>query len=175
MSQGWTTIFMGPPAEAEVLRGELEARGIPVFIPDDALRTIDPFMVGGLLIFDRAVQVPDSAAVRVRECLRASDNESEMREGEQELPADFFEGEPKNGDEAELSAEVVKLSRRILWCSILPIGAPFILWEIGQYLNAVRRLGRKPPMYRTTVAAACISPVYFAATFVPIIWELRGH
>lgn len=174
MAQGWTTVFMGPPAEAEVLRAELEAKGIPVLIPEDALRTIDPFMVGGLLIFDRAVQVPDSAALRARELLGARRDEPEMREGEEELPADFFQDESKLDPDAALLAEVATLSRRIRWAAIIPFGAPFVLWQIGAYLDAVKRLGRKPPTHRITIAAAWISPVYFAIAIAPTYWALRG-
>ncbi|HTF88105.1 MAG TPA: hypothetical protein VK843_06815 [Planctomycetota bacterium] len=160
MGQGWTTVFTGEAAEAEFLRSRLEARGIPALIPDETVRTLNPTMVGGLLMFDRAVEVPDSAVLDARECLDEREEDSEMRAGEQELPADFFDAE--SGAEAELLARANLLSRRIRWSAILPIGVFFILFQIRPYLDVVARLNAKPALHRTTLAAALISPVYCA-------------
>jgi len=162
MSQGWTTIFMGPPGEAEALRAGLEARGIPTFIPDDAIRTIDPLAFGGLLVFDRALQVPPSAVAQARAYLDGLDD-AEIREGEQELPSDFFEVEPE--PDAELSARVAGLSRRIRWASLFPLALPWLVVQFFQYLRLVERMEQPPPLHRTTVAMASLAPVIAAIVF----------
>ncbi|MEO6709437.1 MAG: hypothetical protein ABI054_11435 [Planctomycetota bacterium] len=161
MAQGWTTVFTGEVGEAEVLRTRLEAQGIPTLIPDEAVRTLNPTMVGGLLMFDRAVQVPDVAAHDARERIAERDEDSEMRAGEQELPADFFD-EERSADSDRL-ARANLLSRRIRWSAILPIGVFFLVFQIRPYFEAVERLGSKPPLHRTTIAGALISPFYFAS------------
>jgi hypothetical protein len=115
------------------------------------------------------VQVPDVAVLVARQCLESSDEDSEIRDGELELPADFFEeNQPKAV--ADLSKRVLQLSQRIRWCAIIPLGAPFVLWHLREYLDLVEQQGCIPPLHRTTIAAAWLSPIWFLMYFAPIIF-----
>jgi len=160
MSQGWSTVFVGPPVKAEILRSKLQAEGIPVLIPDEGLRTVDPYMVGGAFIFDREVQVPEVAVVEARECLEGLDEGGEIREGEQELPAGFFE--VKADAQPDLSRRAEQISHRILWGTLAPYFLPIVLWQFAEYSTVARQLGSRPPLYRATIAAVVVSMAYFA-------------
>lgn len=128
----WTTVFMGPVAQAELLRCELEAMGIPVFIPDENIRTIDPIAVGGLLVFDRAVQVPPSAVERARAVVEGLDGVRQPTEAETELPADDFESESTPApDRAQARAEAGARSRRILWGTLFALVGWVVPWQLG--------------------------------------------
>ena len=170
MSQGWITVFTGPFAEAAVVRSKLEARGIPVFIPGEAMRPLAPLGDFGVeLTLDPAVQVPASAVEEARAWIESRDEDSAVRADEQELPANFFETD--DAVDPDLLARARTLSRCIIWGAIFPLGAPFALWNLGPYLKEVERLGRKPPYHRATIVAACLSPL----NFVPfILYTLMG-
>jgi hypothetical protein len=184
MGLGMTTVFMGSVGEAAAICAMLEARGIPAYIPDELARTLVPFDVGGLMVLDRAVQVPESAAERAREyiaghhgegefaasTLEGSDPVGALREGEAELPADYFAGPPE--EERERRAAAAALGRRILWASILPIGLPFVLLQIGPYLRAVELLKEKPSQHRLTIQAALLSPFWCAGAWLPVWYYL---
>lgn len=184
----WTTIFMGPVAQAEMLRCELEAKGIPVFIPEENIRTIDPFMVGGLLVFDRAVQVPPSAVARAREVVDGLDGAQEPKEAETELPADYFEAEAEAAptpDETRARAATAAQSRRILWTALFTMVWWFVPWQFEDviwlavpsalyalavlvqsrgYLTAVKNPALRPPLHAVTVVAVVLAGLSVVAT-----------
>lgn len=60
MTSRWVTIDVCEYGEALVLRGELEANGIPVDLPGEVMIRSDMFMRGGNA-FTLEVRVPDSA------------------------------------------------------------------------------------------------------------------
>lgn len=173
MSQGWITVFAGSTGEAELARSRLEASGIPVLIPDDTMRSLNPFEIGGLLMFDRQVQVPASALDAARARLLEVDSSAEPSPAETELPADFFE--PETDPDAELLGRLTALSSRIRWGAVIVIGAPFVLWQFASYWQGVRDLGRKPPQHGLTLAAVAISVLLTFAVCAMIYLQPTAH
>jgi hypothetical protein len=175
-----TTVYMGAAGEAAAVCAMLQSRGIPAFIPDDWIRTLAPFDTGGLLLFDRAVQVPDAAADAARAMLEERDEGSEPRPDEQELPPGFFEEEgeqvlpPGFFEEGKEGSEALRLTaaasgRRIRWAAVTPFGLFFVPFQIGPYLRAVAQLGTPPPHHRATIVAAFLSPVFGLIWIGPMI------
>lgn len=66
----WVTLQEGPPSAILVVQAELEAHGIPTFVPAMMTKMADPMITGGNC-FDWSLQVPESALVAARELLRA--------------------------------------------------------------------------------------------------------
>lgn len=69
MNDRWTTLNEGSPGLILAQQAELEAHGIPTFIPSMQMKTIDPVWLGGNL-FDWELQVPASVLEAARELLR---------------------------------------------------------------------------------------------------------
>lgn len=99
MTSRWVTIRVCDYGEALVLRGELEANGIPVDVPGESMIRSDLFMRGGNG-FALEVRVPDTAEAAARELLApfASDGRAEFggtAEQKHALEREFeAEGEP---------------------------------------------------------------------------------
>jgi hypothetical protein len=160
--------------EALAVRSRLEARGIPVFIPGESLRPFAPLgNLGVELTLDPTVQVPASALDAARACLEERDEQSAIRSDEHELPSDFFEAEPVVAPNLLVRAHT--LSRCIIWGAVFPLGAPFALWNLGPYLETVKTLDPKPPNHRTTILAACLSPLNLVPFVLYILMDAKGH
>lgn len=69
MSGRWVTLREGSPGLILVEQAELEAHGIPTYIPSLNVKFADPTITGGNC-FDWELQVPDSALVAAQELLR---------------------------------------------------------------------------------------------------------
>jgi hypothetical protein len=66
----WVTLDVGSPGLMMVLQAELEAHGIPTFVPSLMMKVTDPAVVGGGNVFDWELQVPQSRLAEARELLR---------------------------------------------------------------------------------------------------------
>lgn len=99
MTSRWVTIRVCEYAEALVLRGELEANGIPVDVPGESMLRSDLFLRGGNG-FALEVRVPETAEADARALLApfVSDGRSEFggtAEQKHALEREFdVEGEP---------------------------------------------------------------------------------
>ena len=176
MTQGWTTVFTGPIAEAGVVRARLEAQGIPVYVPNESMGPLAPLGdLGVELTLDPQVQVPASAVEAARACLADKGEDVEPKPGEEVLPDGFFDAEPGPEVDRQLLARVKTLSRCILWGAVFPLGFPFALWNLPEYLELSRRLGVRPPNHRITIAAACLSPLNMLGILVPILMDRAGR
>lgn len=68
-SESWVCVYVGLPAMAELLCGELEDEGIPTHVPDRFLQVSDPLAIGGPNQFRGRVFVPREHEARARELL----------------------------------------------------------------------------------------------------------
>ncbi|MCC6405979.1 MAG: hypothetical protein IT453_02350 [Planctomycetes bacterium] len=68
MSGRWVTLHEGSPGLILAEQAELEAHGIPTYIPSLNVKFADPTITGGNC-FDWELQVPDSALAAARELL----------------------------------------------------------------------------------------------------------
>lgn len=69
MSGRWVTLHEGSPGAILVLQAELEAHGIPTYVPAMMTKLADPTITGGNC-FDWTLQVPEGALSAARELLR---------------------------------------------------------------------------------------------------------
>jgi hypothetical protein len=69
VSDRWVPFSEGSPGLILAQQAELEAHGIPTFIPSMQMKTIDPVWLGGN-VFDWELHVPASALEAARELLR---------------------------------------------------------------------------------------------------------
>ena len=69
-SHRWSTVLMAPQLETFVLKATLEEEGIPCFLPDGHIKTIDPFVSGANALM-HAVQVREEHLEKAREILEA--------------------------------------------------------------------------------------------------------
>ena len=132
------------------------------------MKILNPFDTGGL-IFDYSVMVPRSASAAA--CLLLSDapEDSQVREDEQELPAEFFAADPPSPKEDLYLRSCQDLSRRIRWGAVSVLGAPFAICQLDPYLRAVRQLGRKPPQHVATLVAFAVACVQVAAVVLLVL------
>ena len=72
------TLEIGPLWKMELLRDVLGERGVPAFVADSNLKTIDP-LITGAMSFDARLQVPEEAVDSARAAL------AEAREEGKEL------------------------------------------------------------------------------------------
>lgn len=175
MSKDWTIAFTGSIAEANMVQAELEAAGIPAFMPDANMRTMDPFLLGGGDFLDATVCVPRSAAERAQEVIAEATTKTRT-------PADFaFEGDPgeaavepdeiaPNEADAALASRVRKLAQRIRFGSISIIGVPFALAALPEYFRGVRAIGQRPPGHGLTLAAGVFALAQVAVLAL-MIWS----
>lgn len=112
MTSRWVTIRVCEYAEALVLRGELEANGIPVDVPGESMLRSDLFLRGGNG-FALEVRVPESAVDAARELLAPFDD-AETRAlagGDERAPV----AEPPSDPSARSVAERVRWGSTSWW------------------------------------------------------------
>ncbi len=152
VSRDFITIFEGSPAEAQVLRVALEARGIHTYLANQFVKSIDPFITG-VGMFDLALQVPQNEAA---EAINAV---TEIRVSKREAV------EPHASDDLEVSLE--RLGRSLRWGAILVIAAaavPIVEWVAiavfalfyVKYVVSTVRLGIEPRAHSLTLLSAVI-------------------
>jgi hypothetical protein len=71
VSVRWVTLQVGSPGAITVAQAELEAHGIPTFVPWMHTKLADPTITGGGHVFDWELQVPESRVAEARELRRA--------------------------------------------------------------------------------------------------------
>jgi hypothetical protein len=139
MTAHMVTVFAGPLWEATILRGRLEEEGIPAVLPDETIKTMDPFITGANA-FDFSLAVRADHAAQATELLAS------------------WRGEPKpSAEEPALLEELRSLSRRARWASIWVVTAPYALVLAYRYVSMARRFGVRPRDYPYTLLAVLMS------------------
>lgn len=135
MGMQWVTVYWGSPGRSLLAQNALEAAGIPTFLPDDAMRHADPFLVGPMGL-QTIVQVP-----------------APERDAALEILADFQHDSPP-ADPARV--EIERLARRLvlgcLFVGMLPLLLPWVLLNAWMYFGAVARSQTRPPGHGVTIA-----------------------
>jgi hypothetical protein len=143
MSSTWTEVFAGPAWKAELLKGELEERGIPTFAPDANIQTIDPFMRVGQ-VFDLHVLVPHDRSAEALAVIAECSQDAP-------LPPDATDDDTPPAD-AELK-RLEAVGRRIRWSAIVGMFAPYGLWLAASYVPAATRQTVRPGYHHWTLFA----------------------
>lgn len=129
------TVLLGSWAEVLVLQAALEDQGIQTFIPNQNIKTIDPYITG-MNALDVRLQVPRLQFPLAAEAL------TRLREEKQE------------GHDPELLFPVEALGRRVRWATLIlpPVGLVFGIL----YLLKTRPMQTKPIHHGRTLAAVWI-------------------
>lgn len=185
----WVTISAGPPWQAEMDKARLEAEGIPVFLPDATMKTVDPFATGANPLFSQ-VRVPPELAERALEVLAmrsdatdepvdldalalAAGSEEQATlaleddDGQDEAEADAPAEEVRDDDDAPWTQpEVEALATRLRWSALLAVTFPLALWYGVLYLAAVRSGGMRSRWHGLTLLGITLAGLYLAA----VLW-----
>ena len=163
----WVTVEIGPPWRVELMWTALEEQGIPAFIPDRNLKTIDPFITAPLSL-DCHLQVPEEHAAEAREVL---DEVASLQE--ESPPEDQLQHEPgisqdidaanDEDHEARETARLADIGKRIQWATLLVVTQVFVFYYAFQYYRELRKTDARPAGHRITVAAI---------VFVALTWGL---
>jgi len=137
MSESWVTVRVGLPGSIAALRVALEANGIPTFVPDEAMKSWDPFITGANAL-DSRLQVPSSRLEEARAILD---------EGREERPAP---------DPAQQARE---LARRMAFASMWFVTAPYVFFLAPRYFALIRQGGGRPDNHRYALLAMGIAIV----------------
>ncbi|MGE3164024.1 MAG: hypothetical protein AB7O52_03905 [Planctomycetota bacterium] len=163
-----------PLATAGMFRALLEDEGVPTFVPDEFMKTIDPFITG-VSPLDVCLQVPAPAATRALEVLREhrAAAQVELQPSPTTPEGDTNDQEPvQDAEESELSS----VGRSIRWASVLsitwPITCPIALIRAPAYFVGVRRLGRRPIHHKLTVWATVWAAVQLVIVGLGILLRL---
>ena len=143
---GNVTLEIGPPWKMELLRDVLAEHGVPSFVVDSNIKTIDPFLTGALS-FDARLDVPEEAAQDARAALAAARAEGAA-----------LQATPEGRDEAEeapdpVLEELTDLGRRIRWAVLLFWVQPFAFVYGWRYLSRLSLARRRPPGHAFTLLA----------------------
>jgi hypothetical protein len=166
MDKRWKCVFTGGYGPSLLIQAELEANDIPAFVPDQNLKTWDPYVVGGN-IFDRSVFVPVRASGWAREIL-AGPTEDERAEA-----AASFEESAAVGPmpaEAQMPEEgrIAALARWIQWSTPFVLASPWALCLSCVYLSRVHKTGRRPARHGLTLLAMVVNTVQLCRLFQPL-------
>ena len=167
---GLASVYSGPIGVAHTLRATLESAGFLVFIPDENMKLLDPFVTGANCL-EVSVQVPATDVDAVREHLASAKVEDVPEEPEPEPDT-----ESQDGD-VQLARDVRRVVLRMKWAiafqllffDFLPI--PLLL--VPRYVRLVGRMDELPPehpaactMFVSSLALATIYSAIWAALFV---------
>jgi len=159
------TLEVGPIWRMQLLQTLLEERGVPSFLPDANLKTIDP-AITGLLAFDARLEVPVARLEEARAVLREAAEELEELSQvppAQGAPASAAEGAPEPADfgearrlvpPAEAGREDLEaLGRRLRWAVLLIVTQPFAVLYAWRYFRGLARGLPRPRGHRYNLAA----------------------
>lgn len=150
-----TTVFAGPPWLVMLLEGRMEAAGIPSFVPDRLVKTIDPFITGASPL-DLRLQVPAAHLADARALVEEYEAE-ERRAAAVPSP-----------EAAELAVD--RHGRRIRWAALFGVTAPFALYYAPRYVRAAAALPARPRSHAWTLAAFPLAVLTGALA----LWWLTG-
>ncbi len=159
------TIFTGSMAEALSLHAALRAEGFDAFLPDQTIKTVDPFITG-MDALSMRISVPADQVEEARQAIR------DLRAAGPAAP----DGEPGASPPEEDAlpapeAEVEKLASRMGWafCLFPPIGVYLGI----RYLIASARLERTSRHHGRVLAILTICSIQTAMVIAIVLAELR--
>lgn len=150
------TLDLGPIWKMQLLQTFLEERGVPSFVPDANLKTIDP-TVTGTLSFDARLEVPEDRLTDARAALAEAEEElAELRTvslDEQAMAAPLAETVEDGAPAVEAFSErerlvdpgtaeredLEALGLRLRWAALMPWTHPFALLHGWRYFRALAR------------------------------------
>lgn len=178
------TLDIGPIWKMQLLQTFLEERGVPSFLPDSNLKTLDP-TITGTLAFDARLEVPAERVVEARAALQEAEAElAELQRtalpAEDDLAASPAQDDPPSsadfGDERRLLArpeaqveDLEELGRRLRWAVLLLVTQPFAVLYGWRYLRALARGAPRPRGHAFNVA----SLVVMVGTWIVLFEFLR--
>lgn len=142
LSEQWVQVYCGPMAMAQMLCEVLSSRGIPAFVPNRNLVHNDMSSVGG--------NVLDARVLVAREEHEAA-NAIVARETARELDAAGVAA--LAAEESDAERAVQRIGRRVAYSVVIPLFAPFGLWQAWHYFRAARALPRAPRSHGLVIAA----------------------
>jgi hypothetical protein len=143
MSSRWVALMQGSIPEVITLQASCESIGIPTWVPDMNLIQADPFIRGGNAL---ALQlfVPED---RLADALS-------FKEGVEEVRAAHVARRDADGGAL---ARLETLGKRVRWCSVLGVTAPFGIWLGVRYLREAHASPVRPTNHAHTVVAFWVS------------------
>lgn len=122
----WIPIHRGSLSDVIVLRGELEANGIPADVPEVTIGIMDPFVRGGN-VFVYELRVPERDVARALSVIeRWKPLELQVAERLEHGPIDDGGTMPADAEGNELVHLRVRI-RRMWWSSITAFFSPYCL------------------------------------------------
>ena len=132
----WVTVFTGSFSQVLSMRTLVEGEGILTWVPDETMKTVDPF-VTGVNPLGMELRVPETEVDRVGRML------ADMRRAAGPAAAPV---EPTDTERVVQQGVVVR------WCFVFAVlGWIAGTWLGWRYLAAARRLEKPPPSHGLTV------------------------
>ena len=136
------TLEMGPTWRMQILLGVLEERGLPAFVEDSNLKTLDPFITGALS-FDARLKVPEESVEEARTALAEArrDGLEDDLSAEAERAFAAYSGadvaEPQPVAPRDALGELADLGRRLRWAALFFWLHPFVFSYGVAYLRGL--------------------------------------
>lgn len=157
----FVTVYIGSLGTAKTLQATLGSAGFLTFIPQENMKTLDPFNTGANSL-SVAVQVPSDDARAALEYLE--DSKSETRDEDAE--------DVENNDELRAVATRIRWAMviQLMMFPILPIPVP--LFFAGRYQSLAGQSDNEPPAHAVTVRILVCSVVLCLASlgFVSVLF-----
>ena len=159
------TLEIGPTWKMQLLRDMLEERGVPAFVADSNMKTIDPLLTGAMS-FDARLQVPEEALESARAALRDS------REEARELERARGEAEPQAEEPVASTPDLnalTDLGRRIRWAALLFWMHPFLFVYGVRYVRWFPRVPGRPENHGLTLFTLVAVTVFWGAMLFGVL------
>lgn len=165
------TLELGPTWKMQILLGVLEERGLPAFVEDSNMKTLDPFATGALS-FDARLKVPEESVEAARTALaeaRRDGLEDDLSaEAERafaaESGADASAPEPVPPRDA--LTELADLGRRLRWAALFFWLHPYVFSYGVAYVRGLLRTTRVPAGNGLTLFALGVVVLLWGALLV---------
>ncbi len=165
---GWVVVSRGPLWQMQLEAGRLQDEGIGTLLPDETIKTLDPFATGALPLHTN-LHVRTDDAPRAQALLAQLEEEGIAPEavtaaalatppdpslGISPVDAAADDGEADDTPEAAaLQERLETLARRTRWGALLVWLAPFAIYFGFTYLALSHRTGRRDAKHGLTLTA----------------------
>ncbi len=168
-ASSWITVHVGPPWEVEMLGGMLEQAGFPVFLPDRATKSVDPFITGFAPLSSR-LQVPSGEVEAAQEVLRRA---RARARADASREADAKDGASDEG-EPTAEEELSFLATRTRWAALLGVTSPFAVFYGVLYLIACRKHGIRDRRHGLTLAGLALGSFLVTVGLALVVYRAAG-
>ena len=163
---------MGPTWKMQLLLGVLEERGVPGFVEDSNMKTIDPFATGALS-FDARLKVPEESLAAARAALEEARRDG-LEEGLVEDAERAFAAESgveATAPEPPRSApdDLADLGRRLRWAALFFWLHPWVFSHGVAYLRGLSRAKRAPAGNGLTLFTLAVVTLLWGAIAVEVL------